>query len=30
MSLFEKSHHNTVDGKIDFKIPVPPPYMKEV
>ena len=30
MSLFEKCHQNIVDGKIDFKIPIPPPYMKEV
>ena len=30
MSLFEKCHHNIVYGKIDFKIPILPPYMKEV
>ena len=30
MSLFEKCHHNIVYGKIDFKIPIPPPYMREV
>ena len=30
MSLFEKCHHNIVYGKIDFKIPIPPPYMTEV
>ena len=29
MSLFEKCHHNIVYGKIDFKIPIPPPYIKE-
>ena len=29
MSLFEKCHHNIVCGKIDFKIPIPPPYIKE-
>ena len=30
MSLFEKRHHNIVYGKIDFKISIPPPYMREV
>ena len=30
MSLFEKCHHNIAHGKIDFKIPIPPPYMREV
>ena len=30
MSLFEKCHHNIVYGKIDFKIPIPPTYMREV
>ena len=30
MSLFEKFHHNIVYGEIDFKIPIPPPYMREV
>ena len=30
MSLFEKCHHNIVHGKIDFKIPILPPYMTEV
>ena len=30
MSLFEKCHHNTVYGKIDFKIPIPPPYIRKV
>ena len=30
ISLFEKCHHNIVYGKIDFKIPIPPPYMREV
>ena len=30
MSLFEKCHHNIVCGKTDFKIPIPPPYMREV
>ena len=30
MSLFEKCYHNIVYGKIDFKIPIPPPYMREV
>ena len=30
MSLFEKFHHNIVYGKIDFKNPIPPPYLWEV
>ena len=30
MSLFEKSHYNIVYGQIDFKIPIPPTYIKEV
>ena len=30
MSLFEKRLHNIVYGKIDFKIPISPPYMREV
>ena len=30
MSLFEKCHHNIAHGKIDFKISIPPPYMREV
>ena len=30
MSLFEKCHHNIMYGKIDFKIPIPPPYMRDV
>ena len=30
MSLFEKCHHNIMYGKIDFKILIPPPYMREV
>ena len=30
MSLLEKCHHNIVYGKIDFKIPIPPPYIREV
>ena len=30
MSLFEKCHHNIVYGKIDFKIPIPLRYMREV
>ena len=29
-SLFEKCHLNIVYGKIDFEIPIPPPYMREV
>ena len=30
MSLFQKCYHNIVYGKIGFKIPVLPPYMREV
>ena len=30
MSLFKKSHHNKVYGKLDFKIPIPKTYMREV
>ena len=30
MSLFEKCQHNIVYDKIDFKIPIPPPYMRDV
>ena len=30
MSLFEWFHHNIVYGKIDFKNPILPPYMREV
>ena len=30
LSLFEKCHRNIVWGKIGFKIPIPPPYMREV
>ena len=30
MSLFEECHHNIVCGKIDFKIPILPPYTREV
>ena len=30
MSLFENCHHNVAYGKTDFKIPIPPPYMREV
>ena len=30
MSLFKKCHHDTVYGKIDFKIPILPPYMGKV
>ena len=29
-SLFQKCRHNIVYGKIDFKIPIAPPYMREV
>ena len=30
MPLFEKCHHNIVYGKIDFKIPILTPYMREI
>ena len=30
MSLFENCHHNIAYGKTDFKIPILPPYMREV
>ena len=30
MSLLEKCHHNIVYGKLDFKILIPPPYIREV
>ena len=30
MSLFQKCHHKILYGKTDFKIPIPPPYMREV
>ena len=30
MSLFEKCLHDIVFDQTDFKIPIPPPYMKEV
>ena len=29
MSLFEKCYHKIAYGKVDFKIPIPPPYIRE-
>ena len=30
LSIFEKCHHNLTYGIIDFKVPLPPPYLREV
>ena len=30
LSIFEKCHHNLIYGIIDFKVPLPPPYLREV
>ena len=30
LSLFQKCHHSLIYGVIDFKVPLPPPYMREV
>ena len=30
LSLYEKCHHNLIYGKINFKVPLPPPYEREV
>ena len=30
LSIFEKSHHNLIYGIIDFKVPLPLPYLREV
>ena len=30
LSLYEKCHHNLVYGKINFNVPLPPPYIREV
>ena len=30
LSLFEKRHHSLIYGVIDFKVPLPPPYLREV
>ena len=30
LSLYEKSHHNSIYGKINFNVLLPPPYIREV
>ena len=30
LSLYEKFHHNLIYGKINFNVPLPPPYIPEV
>ena len=30
VSLFEKCHHHLIYGKINFNVPLPPPYIREV
>ena len=30
LSLYEKCHHNLICGKINFNVPLPPPYIREV
>ena len=30
LSIFEKCHHNHIYGIIDFKVPLPPSYLREV
>ena len=30
LSLFEKYYHSFIYGVIDFKVPLPPPYLREV
>ena len=30
LSLFQKCHHSLIYGVIDFKVPLPPPYTREV
>ena len=30
LSNFEKCHHNLISGIINFKVPLPPPYLREV
>ena len=30
LSIFEKCHHNLIHGIIDFKVPFPPSYLREV
>ena len=28
--IFEKCHHNIKDGNLDFNVPLPPPYYREI
>ena len=30
LSIFEKCHHNLIYSITDFKVPLPPPYLREV
>ena len=30
LSLYEKCHHTLIYGKINFNVPLPPPYIREV
>ena len=30
LSIFEKCHHSHIYGIIDFKVPLPPSYLREV
>ena len=30
LSIFEKCHHNFIYGIIDFQVPFPSPYLREV
>ena len=30
LSPYEKFHHNLIYGKINFNVPLPPPYIREV
>ena len=30
LSLYEKCHHNLIYGKINFNVPLPPPYIRDV
>ena len=30
LSLYEKCHRNLIYGKINFNVPLPPPYIREV
>ena len=29
-SIFDKCHHNIINGKIDIRVPLPPKYVREV